>query len=155
MEQVFNLLGMMSDVIEFCEERIAKILRLFKETIVCDVLASVIPYAFCRIQLRPVRRKLEHFHVAAVDFEPVVGFLFLVIRGVVLNQVDAVSAPVEGRHHHLFQEGQIGFPLEIILLMEVDEMGVVQAHGCELRSPRVGICGWLPRLAQVACRVGV
>jgi hypothetical protein len=66
------------------EERVAKILRLFKETIVCDVLASVIPDAFCGIQLRPVGRKLEYFHVAAVDFEPVIGFLFLVIRGVVL-----------------------------------------------------------------------
>jgi hypothetical protein len=87
---------MMSDVIEFSEERVAKILWLFKEAIVRDVLASVIPDAFCGIQLRPVGRKLEHFHVAAVDFEPVVGFLFLVIRGVVLNQVDAVAAPVEG-----------------------------------------------------------
>jgi hypothetical protein len=66
----------MSDVIEVSEERVAKILRLFKETIVCDVLASVIPDAFCRIQLRPVGRKLEHFDVATVGFEPVVGFLF-------------------------------------------------------------------------------
>src|SRR5215472_818690 len=131
MKQAFDLLGMMSDVIELVEERGAKILWVFKESIVCDVLARVVPDAFGRIQLRPVRRKLEYFHVAAVGFEPVIGFFLLVIRGIVLNQVDPMTAPVEGRHHHLLQEGQIGFPLKIILLMKVDEIGIVQAYGAK------------------------
>src|ERR1700721_1412632 len=105
-EQIFDLLGIMSDVIEVSEERVAKILRLFKETIVCDVLASVIPDAFCRIQLRPVGGKLEHSAVATVGFEPVVGFLFLVIRGVVLNQVYTGRARVEGGPPLLSREAE-------------------------------------------------
>lgn len=131
MEEVFDLLGMMSHVVEFVEERIAKILWPFKEPIVCHMLAGVIPDPFGSIQFGPVRRKLEDFHVAAVGFEPVIGFLLLVIRGVVLNQVDPVAAPIEGGHRHLLQEGQIGLPLKIVFLMQVDELGVVQLHGPE------------------------
>ena len=44
----------------------------------------------------------------------------------VLNQVDAVTAAIEGGHHHLLHENQIGLPLKVIFLMEVDEIGVVQ-----------------------------
>ena len=106
-----------------------------------------------------VHQNQEYFHVAAVGFEPVISFLLLVIRGVVLDQVDAVAAPVKGGNHHLVQEGQIGLPLKVILLMKVDEIGVVQTHGskdflCMALAAR-GIWGWLPRLAQVACSVGV
>ena len=74
------------------------ILRSFKEPIVCDMLARVMPDSFGRIQFRPVGRKLEDFHVATVRLEPVVGFLFFVIPSIVLNQVDAVVTAVEGRH---------------------------------------------------------
>jgi hypothetical protein len=70
MEQGFDLLGMMSHVIEIVEERIAKILWPFREPIMCHMLAGVIPDPFGRIEFRPVRRKLEDFHVAAVGFEP-------------------------------------------------------------------------------------
>ena len=66
MEQGFDLLGMMSHVIEIVEERIAKILWPFREPIMCHMLAGVIPDPFGRIEFRPVRRKLEDFHVAAV-----------------------------------------------------------------------------------------
>lgn len=75
MEQVFDLLGMLPHVIEFVEERGTKILRSFKEPIVCDVLARVIPDPFGCIQFWPVGRKLEDLHVAAVRFEPVSCFL--------------------------------------------------------------------------------
>jgi len=79
MEQVFDLLRMVSHVVKSAEERVAKILRSFKEPIVCDVLARVIPDAFGGIQFWPVGRKLEDLHVAAVRFEPVIGFLLFVI----------------------------------------------------------------------------
>jgi hypothetical protein len=42
-----------------------------------------------------------------------------------------VAAAVESGHDHLLQESQIGLPLKIILLMKVDETGVVQAHSSE------------------------
>src|SRR5229473_8084810 len=131
MEQVFDLLRMMPHVIESAEERVTQILRSFEEPIVRDVLARVIPDPFSRIQFRPVGWKLEDFQVAAVRFEPVIGFLLLVIRRVVLDQVDPVAAAVEGGHDHLLQESQIGLPLKMILLMEVDETGVVQTGGPE------------------------
>ena len=59
------------------------------------------------------------------------GFLFFVIRSIVLNQVDAVVTAVEGGHDHLLQESQIGLPLKIVFLMQVDETGVVQTDGSE------------------------
>jgi hypothetical protein len=71
MEQAFDLLRMVSHVIESVEERAAKILRSFKEPIVCDMLARVMPDSFGRIQFRPVGWKLEDFHVATVRLEPV------------------------------------------------------------------------------------
>lgn len=75
--------------------------------------------------------KLEDFHVAAIGFKSVIGFPLFVIRGVVLNQVDPVAASIEGGYRHLLQEGQISLPLNIVLLMQVDELGIVQLHGPE------------------------
>jgi len=46
MEEVLDLLGMMSHLVELAEEGIAKVLRLVKESIVRDVLAGVVPDAF-------------------------------------------------------------------------------------------------------------
>jgi hypothetical protein len=90
MQQAFDRLRMVSHVIESVEERATKILSSFKEPIVCDMLARLMPDSFGRIQFRPVGRKLEDFHVATVRLEPVVGFLFFVIPSIVLNQVDAM-----------------------------------------------------------------
>ena len=59
------------------------------------------------------------------------GFLFFVIRSIVLNQVDSVVTAVEGGHDHRLQESQIGLPLKIVFLMQVDETGVVQTDGSE------------------------
>ena len=109
---------MVPHVIEPAEERVTKILRSFKEPIVSDVFARVVPDAFGRIQFRPVGREREHFHISAVRSEPVRDFRLGVIRGIVLNQVDAVTAAVEGGHHHLLHESQIGLPLKVIFLME-------------------------------------
>src|SRR5260370_11661354 len=95
------------------------------------MLARVMTDSFGRIQFRPVGRKLEDFHVATVRLEPVMGFLFFVIRSIVLNQVDSVVTAVEGGHDHLLQESQIGLPLKTVFLMQVDETGVVQTDGSE------------------------
>ena len=106
---------MLPDVVESVEERVAKILWLFKETIVCDVLAGVIPDAFGRIQFRPVGRKLEHFHVAAVGLSTLVGFLPFLVRGAVFYPVSTGAVPVEGKHLPLFPEWPYGFPFTIDL----------------------------------------
>src|SRR5437762_2722579 len=70
MKQGFDLLRMVSNVIESAEERVTKILRSFKEAIVRDILTRVVPDSFGRIQFRPVRWKLEDFQIATVRFEP-------------------------------------------------------------------------------------
>src|SRR5881398_387821 len=133
MKQGFDLLRMVSNVIESAEERVTKILRSFKEAIVRDILTRVVPDSFGRIQFRrvgtPVRWKLEDFQIATVRFEPGIGFLFFMIRSIILNQIDPVAASVEGGHDHLLQKSQIGLPLKIVFLMQVDETGVVQTDG--------------------------
>src|SRR5436309_1604508 len=101
MKQGFDLLRMVSNVIESAEERVTKILRSFKEAIVRDILTRVVPDSFGRIQFRPVRWKLEDFQIATVRFEPGIGFLFFMIRSIILNQIDPVAASVEGGHDHL------------------------------------------------------
>lgn len=116
---------MATHAIERAKQSPAEIFGTLEEAIVCGVFARVIPNTLGRIEFRPVRRQLEYFQIAPMLFEPVVGFLLLVIRSVVLNQIDAMSSPVEGRDNDLVQESQISFPLKIALLMQVDEAGVV------------------------------
>src|SRR5205807_7941248 len=69
MKQGFDLLRMVSNVIESAEERVTKILRSFKEAIVRHILTRVVPDSFGRIQFRPVRWKLEDFQIATVRSE--------------------------------------------------------------------------------------
>src|SRR5438445_223417 len=115
MKQGFDLLRMVSNVIESAEERVTKILRSFKEAIVRHILTRVVPDSFGRIQFRPVRWKLEDFQIATVRFEPGIGFLFFMMRSIISNQIDPVAASVEGGHDHLLQQlahmpGVIGLP---------------------------------------------
>jgi len=131
MKQAFDLLRMLSHKVKPAKQRVAKILSSFKKPIVCDMLARVVPDSLRCIQLRPVGRKLEDFHVAAVRLEPLLGFLLFVIRSIVLNQIDPVAAAIEGGHHHLLQKGQLGLPLKVVLLMQVGEAGVIQTDSTE------------------------
>ena len=70
---------------EGAKERLAKVLGLFKETVVGRVLSRVIPNPFGGVEFRPVGRQWEHLDVTAVLGEPLVGFLLFMIRGVVLD----------------------------------------------------------------------
>ena len=119
---------MTANVIECAEQRLTEILGPLKESIVRGMLTRVIPNALCRVEFRPVGRKLEDFHVAAVFLEPVIGFLLLVVGGVVLNQIDPMSPAIESGNDDLIQEGQIRLPLKLLFLMQVDETGVVQTY---------------------------
>ncbi len=86
MKQAFDLLRMLSHIVKPAKQRVAKILGAFKKAIVCDMLARVVPDSLCGIQLRPVGRKLENFHIAAVRLEPLIRFLLFVIRSIGLNR---------------------------------------------------------------------
>src|SRR6266446_3453246 len=96
MKQTFDLLRMLSHIVKPAKQRVAKILGVFKKPIVCDMLARVVPDSLRGIQLRPIGRKLEDFHVAAVRPEPLIRFLLFVIRSIVLNQIDPVAAAIDG-----------------------------------------------------------
>ena len=85
------------DMREGPEQGPAERLGCFKETVMGGVLAGVVPYSFSGVEFRPVRRQLEDLDMAPVLGKPVIGFALLVIRGVVLNQIDAMTASVKGR----------------------------------------------------------
>ena len=92
------------------------------------MLAGVVPDPFSRIEFRPVGRELKNLQVTPVLGEPIIGFMLFVVRRVVLNQKHPVSPPIKRGHQDLVQKCQIRFPLEIVLLVEVDEFRGVQAH---------------------------
>lgn len=106
------------------------------------VLAGVVPDAFGRIEFGPVGRELKHLQVTPVLGEPIIGFLLFVVGGIVLNQKHPVPPPIKRGHQDSIQKRHIGFPLEIVLLVEVDEFGGVQAHRAKdfLRVP-LAPCG--------------
>jgi hypothetical protein len=116
---------------EGAEECLAEVLGLLKEAIVGGVFARVIPNPLGGVEFRPVGRQLEDLHVAAVLGKPLVGFLFFMVGGVVLNQEHAMALPIKRGHQNLIQKGHIGFPLKIVLLMKVDELGGVHPHGAK------------------------
>jgi hypothetical protein len=119
---------MLLDVAEGAEERLAEVLGLLKEAIMGGVLARVIPNPFRGVEFRPVGRQLEHLHVAAVLGEPLIGFMLFVVRGIVLNQEHTMAPPIKRGHQNLIQKCHIGFPLKIVLLVEVDELRGVHTH---------------------------
>ena len=84
-KEAFDFFWVLPHIVKPMKERPAEILGVFIEPIVRDVLARVFPNSFLSIQLRPVGRKVESFHVALVRLEPLIGFLLGVIRSVVLN----------------------------------------------------------------------
>ena len=116
------------DVAESAEERLTEMFGLRKEAVVSGVLARVIPNAFRGVEFRPVGWQLEHLHVVAMLGEPLIGLLLFVVRGVVLNQEHTMAPPIKRGNQNLIQERHVGFPLEIVLLMEVDELGGVHPH---------------------------
>ncbi len=123
---------------EGAEECLAEVLGLLEEAIMGCVLARVIPNPFRGVKFRPVGWQLEDLHVAAVLGEPLIRFLFFVVGGIVLDQKHTVAAPIKRGHQNLIQKCHIGFPLEIVLLVEVDELRGVHPH-CPKNLLRVAL----------------
>ena len=122
---------MPTNLIKGAEQGAAQFGGRFEEAIVGGVLAGVVPDAFLGVEFRPVRRQLKPCQLAPVLRKIVIGFLLLVIGGVVPNEIDPVSAPVKGGQEHLLHKGQIGFPRKISFLVQLGEVRVVQAHRAE------------------------
>jgi hypothetical protein len=77
LKKALDLLRTHSYGIEGAKKCIAKVLRLFIEAIVIDVLTRVVPDALGRIEFWPVGRKLKYFYITAVSGEPLMGFSFI------------------------------------------------------------------------------
>jgi hypothetical protein len=135
--QIGNGLRVALDMAEGAEECLAKMFWLLEVAVVCCLLARVIPNPFGSVKFRPVRWQLEHLHITPVLGKPLVGFLLFVVGDVVLYHEHTVASPVKRRQQDLIQKGHIGLPLEIILLVEIDELCGVQAHRAKdfLRVP--------------------
>src|SRR5262249_2023927 len=65
------------------------------------------------------------------------------------NEINAMTSPVKRGQEHLIDESQIRFPREIILLMEIGELGVVQPNGSkDLLGIALSACGNLRLVAS-------
>jgi hypothetical protein len=116
-------------MMECPEQRPAEMIGFLEKAIMGGMLARVIPNPFRGVEFRPVGRKLKDLDVTPVLGEPLVSLLLFVVGGVVLNQEHSVSPPIKRGHQHLIQKRHIRFPLEVILLVEVDKLRRVQPNG--------------------------
>ena len=116
------------DLAKGAEQSAAEVRGFFEVAVVSGVFACVVPDPFGGIEFRRVGRQLEDLHVTPVLSKPLIRFLLFVIGGIVLNQEHAVSPPIKRGHQHLIQKRHISFPLEIVLLVEVDELRGVQTN---------------------------
>ena len=91
-------MGFLAYLIEGSEKNPAKILWIFKKAIMRCVLPSVIPNPLGGIQLGPIPGQLENLQVAPVFGEILIGFLLLMIRGIVLDEINSMAPPIKRRH---------------------------------------------------------
>jgi len=119
------------NVVKGREQRLAQFLRRIEVPIVGGLLSHVSPDLLYAVELGRIGRQQENFQALAICFEPFVDFGLLVIRGVVLNQVHAVIAPVETGQEYLVQETDVCLGIEILGLVSVGELAGVRLDACE------------------------
>ena len=90
-----------------CGQRFQKLLFRFEIAIVSTHQPGVMPQTFGGIVLGRISRKLMNLQPMPVLFEPFPDTRVLVIRSVVLDQINAVCPGATGSRCHLFQEAQI------------------------------------------------
>jgi len=135
-------------LLERAEEGAAKFSRRLEETIMRRVLACVVPDTLLSVKFGPVGWQLKDFQVAQMLGKVVIGLLFLVIGGIILNEINAVTSPIKRGQEYLIDESQIRLPREIIFLMEIGELGVVQPNGSkDLLGIALSTCGNLRLVA--------
>lgn len=113
-----------------------------EKTVVSHMHPSVMPNPLGRVEFGPVGRKIENLDPLPIFQEPIVDFGFLVVSGIVLNEIYPAASTVEGWQNYLIQKGPVSFPLEILLVMEIGELGGFQPHGAK----------YFLRMAFASCR---
>src|SRR5450759_1255694 len=99
---------MLPDVVKSLEQALTKIGRLFKESVVRGFPPSVVPEPLLRVEFGRVFWQRKDFQAMALLFEPSPNLRMGVIRRIVLNEVNAVTAPVIGGQEDLLHKGLIG-----------------------------------------------
>jgi len=103
----------------------------FEKPVVGHPHAGVVPDPLGGVEFGPVGRQIENFHAFPVGREPVIDFRFLVVAGVVLDEIDPAAPAVKGGQDHLIQKSAVSLPLEVFLVMQVGELRCFQAHGAK------------------------
>ena len=85
-------------------------------------LSGVMPEPLGRIEVRRVGRQREDFDVAVVFGKEFQDFRFLMIRGVVLNQIDPMAAAVIMGQQVSIHERQISVGVEVFGLVPPDKI---------------------------------
>lgn len=119
------------NVVKSCEQRSAQFLRRIEIPIVSGLLSRVSPDLLNAVEFGRIGRQLEDFQALAICFEPFVDFGLLVIRGVVLNQVHTVVAPVKTRQEYFVQETDVCLGIEILGLVPVGELAGARVEARE------------------------
>lgn len=119
------------DIAEGSEQALTQFFGRVEVTIVRRLHAGVMPDPFDGVELRGIGRKQVDFYPAAVRTEAFEDFGFLMIGGVVLNQVDTVIALVKTRQQRVLQEMDVRVGVEVLCLMPVREPTAGNIDACK------------------------
>ena len=104
------------------EQRLAQRRRSIEVAVVCALLPGVLPKPLGCVEIRRVRRKGKHFDLPPVFGKELQNLGLLVIRGVILNQVYPMAAPVIMGQQIFIEEGQISLRIEVFSLVTPGEI---------------------------------
>ena len=110
------------DIAEGAEQTLTQFFGSVEVMIVRGLHARVMPDPFDGVELRGIGGKQVDFQAAAVRAEPLIDFGLLVVGSVVLNQVDAVIAPVKTWQQRMLQKMDIRVGIEVLGLMLVRKL---------------------------------
>ena len=130
-DEVIDVTWFLAHFFKSFDERLAMAFGGFKKPVVGDLHARVMPNSLGGVEFGPVGWQMENSHAFPVFREPVAYFRFLVVARIVLNEVNSMAPAVEGGQDDLVQEGAVGFPLKVFLVMQVGKFGRFQTHRSE------------------------
>jgi len=118
---------MFLDVGERSEEGMAQRRRAVEVAVVRAGLSGVRPEPLCCLEVRSLGREREPFDLAVVFGKILQDFRLLMIRGVVLNQIDPMATAVIMRQQVAVDESQIRLGVEVFGLVSPHKIAVRHA----------------------------
>ena len=90
---------------------------MIEVSVVRALHAGVMPEALCGVEIRRIGRKMTHFHVTVMFGKELQDLGLLVIRRVVLDQIDPMATAVIVRQQIFLQESQVSLGVEVFGLV--------------------------------------